>query len=305
MDCSFNNQDLKNLEEIKEFLDSNNIEYSTEYSNFCLFFDNPDGKRSYEIEYIPSIAFPISYPKFNIEGVDKNFFYNLSVEAENNNSFKMWIKGYEWENLRQKEVLKSYILHAAGKTPNKINGRDCEIRVVEPKIARQFELENCFYGKRGASLSLGLYLKKDVGEIKKDTLVMLYTFGMNFFAKTDSIIEIIRVGTLKFCHVNGGSSKLLKHFINNYKEIQIGKKIINVKQLKFYSDYDHNLGMSMNELGFEFLGYSGGGFMNYWIEDNIVKQREPMRHKWVMEQMNNGKCLAIPNAGVKTYIMNL
>jgi hypothetical protein len=30
-----------------------------------------------------------------------------------------------------------------------------------------------------------------------------------------------------------------------------------------------------------------------------------MRHKWVMEQMNLGKCLAIPNAGVKTFILNL
>ena len=305
MICKFNEKDLENIKELKDFLDFNGIEYSTEKSNFCLYYNNNEGKREYEIEYIPSKEFPIAYPKYNIEGVDSNYFFKLSQEAENNNSFKLWIKDFEWGNERQKEVLKSYILHAANKTPNKINARDCEVREVEGKIARQFELENCFYGKRGASLNLGLYLKKDVGDLPKGTLVMLYTFGKNFFAKSENIIEIIRVGTLKFTIVNGGSSKLLKYFINNYKQMTIGKNVIDVKQLKFYSDYDHNIGNSMHGFGFDFVGYSKGGFMNYWVEEGVAKQREPMKHKWVMEQMSLGKCLAIPNAGVKVFVLNL
>ena len=61
----------------------------------------------------------------------------------------------------------------------------------------------------------------------------------------------------------------------------------------------------MDELGFEFVSYSKGGFMNYWLETGEVKGREPTRHKWVMEQMKLGKVLAIPNAGVKTYVMDL
>lgn len=305
MNCSFNEADIKNLDEIKEFLDVNEIEYSTEYDNFCLWYGNPDGKRSYEIEYVPSRQFPISYPKFNIDGVDKNYFFDLSYKAEHeNNSFKLWIKDFEWNNPRQKEVLKSYILHAANKTPHKWYARDCEVREVKSKEGRAFELENCFYGKRGASLSLGLYSKKEKNGLPAGTLLMLYTFGKNFFAKNEDIIEVIRVGTKKFSQVIGGSSKLFTHFLKEYKTIKIGNKDIPVKKVKFYSDYDHNLGDSMQNLGFEFDGYSKGGFMNFWVHEGIAKQREPMRHKWVMEQMNLGNCLAIPNAGVKKYILN-
>ena len=77
-----------------------------------------------------------------------DYFYKLSYQAEHeNNSFKLWIKDFEWENPRQKDVLKSYILYAANKITNKIFARDCEIKIVSPKEAREFELENCFYGK--------------------------------------------------------------------------------------------------------------------------------------------------------------
>lgn len=298
-------KDIKNLDEIRNFLLENEIEFSTEYSNFCLWYNNSEGKRTYEIEYVPSKNFPISYQKYGIDGVDKNYFYNLSYNAEQNNSFKLWIKDFEWNNINKKEVLKSYILHAAGKTPNKFYARDCEIREVDSKEARQFEADNCFYGKRGASLNLGLFLKKEKNGLPAGTLLMIYTFGKNFFGKADNIIEIIRVGTRKFSHVAGGSSKLLKHFIDKYKIITIGKKTMKVEFVKFYSDYDHNLGNSMDQLGFEFINYSKGGFMNYWVDTDIVKNREPMKHKWVMEQMSLGKCLAIPNAGVKTYMLKL
>jgi hypothetical protein len=299
-----NDIDIKNLEEIRKFLVENEIDFSTDKDNFCLWY-NDENRRSYEIEYVPSLDYPISYPKYNINGVDNNYFYNISKEAEDNNSFKLWIKDFEWNDPNKKEILKSYILHAADKTPYKFYARDCYIDVIPSKEARNFEIENCFYGKRGASLNLGLRLKKDKHGLEKGTLIMLYTFGKNFFGKTDNMIEILRVGTKKFSHVVGGSSKLLNHFIKNYKVMTIGKKEIIPDKLKFYSDYDHNLGNSMTTLGFEFKGYSKGGFVNYWIEENKVKNREPMKHKWVMEQMSLGKCYAIPNAGVKTYILDL
>jgi len=296
--------DKKNLAEIKGFLDDHNIKYSTKLGNFCLFYDDPD-KRSYEIEYVPSADFQIAHPKFGIKGVPKEYFYEKSREAEDNNSFKLWIKDFEWQDKRKNGVLKTYILHAYGITPNKFYARDCVIKEVSTKEGRQFEDVNCFYGRRGASLSLGLYLKKDKNGTKKDTLLMIYTFGRNFFGKNNHMIEVLRVGTLQFTHVTGGASKLIKHFLKNYEVIQIGKNKITVKFLKFYSDYDHNIGGSMNTLGFEFTGYSKGGFMNYWVDTGEVKGREPMRHKWVMEQMRLGKCYAVPNAGVKTYILDV
>jgi len=297
-------KDIKNIAEIKQFLDENNVDYSTELGNFCLHY-NDDTKRSYEIEYVSSQQFPIAMPKMGIAGVDKKYFYELSERAENeNNSFKCWVKDYEWEDDRKREVLKSYFLHAAGLTKTKFYARDCVVKEVQSKEAREFELINCFYGKRGASLNLGLYLKKDKHGIPAGTLVMIYTFGHNFFGK-DNSIEVLRVGTKRFCSVVGGASKLLKHFVQNYPVLKVGKKNIDVALLKFYTDYDHNLGGSMDVLGFEFVNYSQGGFMNYWIESGTIKGREPARHKWVMQQMREGNVIAVPNAGVKTHVLNV
>lgn len=299
--CNYTEYDMKILNEIHEFLVENEIEYSTEYENFCLHFGNPNGKRSYEIAYVNSANYPIEYKQYGIEGVKSDYFYNLSYKAEHeNNSFICWVKDYEWNDPRKREVLKSYWLYAAGKVKNKFYARDCEVREVPTKEARQFELEHCFYGKRGASLNLGLYTKKEKYGIPAGTLIMLYTFGKNFFGK-DNSIEVLRVGTMKFCSVTGGASKLLSYFLENYKTIKIGKSIVLVEKLKFYSDYDHNIGGSMEQLGFNFVNYSKGGFMNLWLETGEVKHREPTRHKEIMQKMKEGSILAIPNSGVKTF----
>jgi hypothetical protein len=106
-------------------------------------------------------------------------------------------------------------------------------------------------------------LKKNKYNFKKGDLIMLYTFGYNYFSKDKNTIEVIRVGTLKYHYVVGGSSKLFNHFIKNYNELQISNKLITIQKIKFYSDYDHNLGNSLNNLGFIFKNYSKGGYMNY------------------------------------------
>jgi len=302
----FEAEEKKHKKEIQNFLDENEIKYSTELGNFCLYYGNPDGKRSYEIEYVSSVKYPVAYPKFNMEGVDAKYFYRLSRQAENNNSFKLWIKDFEWRDDRKREVLKSYILHAAGKTPNKWYARDCEVREVNSADGGLFEDTHCFYGRRGASLRLGLYSKKEKNGVPAGTLLMIYTFGANFFAKNETIIEVIRVGTLRFSQVIGGSSKILKYFLRHYETIQVGKKELSVDLLKFYSDLDHNIGASLKTVGFNFLNYSKGGFMNLWLEEGpfgTVKHRSPMHHKEIMAKMAEGKILSIPNAGVKTYTL--
>ena len=230
-----------------------------------------------------------------------DYFYKLSHKAEHtDDSFICWVKDYEWNDPRKREVLKSYWLYAAGKVKNKFYARDCEVKEVPTKEARAFELEHCFYGKRGASLNLGLYTKKEKYGIPAGTLIMLYTFGKNFFGK-DNSIEVLRVGTMKFCTVTGGASKLLNYFLANYPTLKIGQNDVPVEKLKFYSDYDHNIGGSMEQLGFDFVNYSKGGFMNLWLETGEVKHREPARHKLIMEKMKEGLILAVPNSGVKTF----
>jgi len=290
----------KNLMDIEQFLKEYNIPFTKDVDRFILN-DTPD-KRSYDIHYIRSEDYPIQYDRFNIKGVQMDYFYKESIKAETNNSFKCWVKDYEWSDDRKREVLKSYFLHAVHLTPNRFFARDTELKIVHSKEARQFESENCFYGKRGASLNLGLYLKKDKCNLEKGTLLMIYTFGHNFFGK-DNSIEVLRVGTKRKCCVVGGASKLLKGFLANYDTLKVGQKEVPLNIIKFYTDYDHNIGNSMEELGFEFRDYSKGGFMNYWIHENKIKGREPTRHKWVMSQMEQGNVFSVPNAGVKTHVM--
>lgn len=285
---------LSKINDIEDFLKNNDINYFHDNNALC-FLTNSG--RKFEIHYIDSF-------KYTTDNVDKKYFYNLSYKAEQNNSFIFWIKDFEWNDKTKQEILKSYILHAANKTVNKVYARDCEIKIVDNKTARSFEKENCFYGSRGASLNLGLVLKKNKGIFKKGDLLMLYTFGHNFFSKNKENIEVIRVGTVKYSMVVGGSSKLFKYFINNYNKFDIDQ-FENIKNIIFYSDYDHNIGGSMSNLNFNFENYSKGGIMNYWIHENKVKHRQPTKHKFIQEQIKNGSCLEIPNAGIKKYIYKL
>ena len=297
-----NPNNLQHLEEIATFLDSYNIPYTRpEINVFKFTFDDPS-KKGYEIHYIPSHLFGQAMPNMNIPGISKDYFYKLSEEADSRNVFNCWTKDFEWADERKQGVLKSYWLYAAGKIEKTFYARDTEVREVPTKQAREFESQHCFYGKRGASLNLGLYLKKDKHGFKKGTLIMLYTFGLNYFGKNGAI-EVLRVGTYKECNVVGGASKLLKYFLDHYETLTMGGKEVPVTHIVFYSDRDHNSGHSMAGIGWEYRNSSVGGFMNFWVDENKAKHREPSKHKWVMEQMRLGKVISIPGAGVNTYDM--
>lgn len=305
MNFTYLPEDIDNLAEIAEFLDAFNIPYSTEYDNYSFEYGNGSG-RTFEIEYVPSGAAYINYPKYGItDGVELDFFYKMSKHAEDNNSFKFWVKQFEWEHQYKKDIIKSYILHAAGKTPIRIPARYTEVKTFTNKEIREFQEQNCFYGFRAASLNLGLVLKRDFHFLKKGTLVMVYTFGKNFFGKKDDMVEIFRVGTLNYCQVIGGTSKLCKHFLNNYPTLEIGKNQVKYNKLVYYVDYDHGIGSSVDQLGFTFIRYSGGGFMNYDLTTNQVTHRSPMQHKQIMERVANREVIAIPNAGVKVYELEI
>lgn len=292
-------KEIQALNEIKRYLEENQIDYSTERDNFCLNYGQ-EGKEV-EIEYVDSWKYPIAYPKWGLPGVSMDLFYKESVESEKQGSFKFWIKDYEWSNPTKKEILKSYILHFANKTPTRIYARDTEVKVFTNAELRSFQEENCFYGYRPASLCLGLVLKKDIGELSKGTLLMVTTFGRNFFGKKEDLIEVYRVGTLKNTQVVGGSSKLMSYFVKNYPTIKIGNKDVEYSKIVYYVDYDHGKGGSLEKLGFDFVGYSGGGFMNMDLATGVVSHRQPMKHKEIMTKIANGEMIAVPNAGVKIY----
>jgi hypothetical protein len=296
---TYTEKDLQNLQEIVGFLTEHDIEFSTELNNMCLNFGT---EKQFEIEYVPALAFPMEQKKYGIPGVPQSYFHKLSrLAEEEQNSFKFFVKQFEWEHPLKREVLKSYMLHAAGKTPTKFAARHTEVKIFTNKEIRSFEEQNCFYGYRSASLNLGLVLRKDINGYKKGDLLMLMTFGKNFFGKATDVVEVFRAGTLKNCQVIGGSSKLFNHFVKNHKVLEIGEKEVKYSKIVYYVDYDHGNGKSLEKMGFKFARFSAGGFMNYDIASGKISHRDPMHHGEIMKRVQAGEMIAIPNSGTKVY----
>ncbi len=309
-----NQRHINNLEEIKNFLVTENIKFT---QNEKIFYLN-DGKL--ELRYVDSENHKMDYEKrFGIKGIPHNYFINITKKNKENGIRTIWVKDWELEQFktitnidgeelfeykRKWSVLQSYILTGTGNVKNRYFARDCEIRIVQNSQLRPFLEENCFYGYRAANINLGLYLKKDKNGMSKDTLLMVYTFGYPFYSKGLYDVEVIRVATKLRCQVVGGASKLLAHFLKNYPTLQINKKEITVNKIVFIVDADHNDGKSLESLGFKFVSHRSNGFMNVNTETGEVFQRKPMQHKLIMEKMASGQVYSVANAGSIIYTID-
>lgn len=297
IDKYFTNYDNRNINKIDIFLKSLNVKYLKKKNKFI--GDN------IEIIYINSEKYKTDYSKrFNIKGINKNYFINTSKENQEKGIRTIWIKDFEIEDERKWNVIKSYLKSFYNIIDNKIYARDCEFREVNNKDARSFEDINSFYGKRNSSFNVGLYVKKNINNIPKNTLVMLYTFGNPYFSKNKYNLEVLRASTLLNTQVIGGSSKLLKNFYKKNHSIKIKNRIIPVDTVIFYVDADHNTGSSLEKIGFEFKEWKEPGFMNYCVKTRKASHRQPMKHKEIMDKIKKREIIEIANAGVKTYISN-
>lgn len=93
-----------------------------------------------------------------------------------------------------------------------------------------------------------------------------------------------------------------------------------VDELRYYSDASHNSGQSLETIGFNFVEWKNGGFMNILMDDlnevytrpdgkkvpirglkGEVQQRKPAAHKRIMELMAAGKIISVGNAGTSVW----
>lgn len=329
--------DLNNLNIIRTFLSEESISFS-EDENVCgLFRFNDMNGNAIELRYVNSYFFPMDNSKRfgeSRKGVEHDYFYNISRYNADHNIRVIWVFDFEMSQVndevsywvgdkgyhRQWEVIKNTIRTATGRIKHRFRGGDFVIGEVDNKQLRSFLNTNCFYGYRSATINLGLFLKKDKYGFKKGDLMMVLTFGFNFYGnkkrQDDPFIEIIRASTRIGCQVIGGMSKLLKYFCLNYPTIEVGsgsgKHTIKVNELKFYCDASHNdgRGMSNSALAFHFDDW-GYGFMNRYTEDvdesglkgkkGEIFHRKPHYHKQIMKLIGEGKIISIANAGTSVY----
>ena len=349
-------EDVENINKIEDFLKSENIEYKKDDEIFGVYHlgDNV------QVRYVNSSKHKMDMSKRNgfdetHKGIQKNYFVNISQSNVNNNIRTIWVFDFEMSQKndivsngeiiakdyhRQWEVIKNIIKTATGNIKYRIYARDTEVVLVDNKELRPFLETNCFYGYRSASVNLGLRLKKDKYHMKKGDLLMVFTFGYNFYGnkkrQDDPFIEIIRVSTLIDTQVIGGMSKIMKHFCLNYPTIKIANREVKVNELRFYVDASHNDGRGMgllntsdwetekSGLSFNFISWEGAGFMNMYTEDyngeldsetlelfprvkalkgsrNEIFHRKPMYHKEIMYLMKKHKIISIENAGTIVY----
>ena len=295
-------------EDVKKLLTDNDVVFE-EFEKYIKV--TPEGRQEIHI-YPIGDAYDYRYGYYDDKdgGVAKKFFWQTTVDNEKENIRTIWVKPWEWlKGSRMRNVLSSIILNACGITGINFNGRDTEVREVTNAELRPFLDANSFYGYRAASLNLGLFLTRERNGFPAGTLLMIYTFGYPFFGakKGKYDCEVIRAATLLGTNVRGGASKLFKYFVNNHPALIIGKGSKKEREVIwnkccYFCEYDHTNGNSLPHLGFDFLEYSGPGFMNVTVETGVPFHRQPMRHKEIMQDIRDGKVYSIFNCGVKTFV---
>lgn len=329
-------KDLEHVKEIRDFLNEENIPFIEDENVFGLFYVND---KTTQIRYVDSYYHPMDNSKRfgeSHKGIPHNYFIDISHENYHNGIRTIWIFDFEMEMVvpeftydgelfkeyrRQWEVIKNTIRTACGKIHYRFYARDCEARVISNTEARPFLQHNCFYGYRSASVTVGLFLKKDKLGFKKGTMLFLYSFGANFYGnkkhQEDPKVEVIRASTKIECQVIGGISKCIKYFCENYPTMQVGGRDINVNKIVFYVDASHNdsRGMTNSNSSFKFVSWDGCGFMNMFTEDfddgqglkgkkHEVFMRRPMFHKQIMKAIGEKKIISIANAGTIVFEMS-
>jgi len=297
--------DVANLEYIRNFLSANGIRFSeTEPGVFDM--SGGTGGRI-QVRYANSAAIKIGYKRFGYMGVPADYCYRITIDQEKQGVRVIWWRDYELESrfgvsaTRKRNVVQSYILAATGKVGTKINGRDCEVREITNREARPFLEANSFYGFRSASLTYGLFNKKQVGDIAPGTLVMVLSLGHAYYGKSLYDLEVLRSSTLLNTQVLGGASKLMKRaFASDI--ITVANKELKWNSIIFYVDQCHNDGKSLDKLGFKFWKDSGGGLMNIDLLTGESFNRRPAQHKQIMQMMAEGRVVASPLCGVRCYV---
>jgi len=147
--------------ELLEILTKNNI----------IFTEEPEWISCKNDKYRIYVIEQENILKYSWNEVPRTYFYDISYNNEMNGIHTVWIKSFEWDVERKKDILISGMLCDLGVIYNRYYGRQTIIEEINSKDAQKFLDENSFYGRRGASLTLGLRNKKT------NELLMLMSFG--------------------------------------------------------------------------------------------------------------------------------
>jgi len=151
----------------------------------------------------------------------------------------------EWKHRR--DIVESRIKNILGLTDKRIYARNCEIRLIEKHVAKEFIEKNHIQGYHGCSIAYGLF--------HHDNLVSVMSFtDSNITRKLKNTWEISRFCSLLDTSVIGAAGKLFSQF----------EKDIKPQFIVSYADTRWSDGNVYKQLGFSFEKQTT---CNYWYID--------------------------------------
>ncbi len=202
---------------------------------------------------------------------DKNYHFDKTMSCMKKGIQLLHIWEDDWYT--KQDIIKDIIKCKLHKQHHKINARDCEVREIDTKIAKEFCETYHIHGYANSIIKLGLY--------KHDDLVMVATFGygrkISGGEKKENIWELYRMCSLFDVNVRGGISKLLNYFIT----------LCNPSEIITFADMSISNGNVYEKIGFEKLYIVPPTY--YWC---IGNKRYP---RYRFQKSNLIECKENPN----------
>ncbi len=193
------------------------------------------------------------YTMFNnpIDKPNKHLYKTEQCEEKKIQLFHIF--DVEFLNYSKKSIWISMIRDKLGLN-KRIGARKCTIKEVQTGEARAFINDNHMQGYVNSKIKIGLYYN--------DTLVSIMTFGKPRFNKNIEY-ELLRFCTKKNLTIQGGGSRMLKYFENNFNPIS----------LLSYANRRWSTGNFYEKVGFEFIEDTPPNFFYFKPEEGIMHSR--------------------------------
>lgn len=177
--------------------------------------------------------------------ISSSYHLNKTTLCEEKGIHLIHIYEDDW-NFKQ-DIVKSRLQNLLQKDIVKIAARKCQIKLVNRKEEKQFNINNHLKGHANSSLCYGLFYNKD--------LISIMSFCKPRYTHSNkNQFELLRFSCLKYTTVHGAASKLFKHFVKNHNP----EKIFSFADRSWTSTCKENVYM---KLGFS---QSNISHPNYW-----------------------------------------
>lgn len=190
---------------------------------------------------------------------------------------------YEWQNSRTRSNILNRLKTMLGLQVTRIAARKCTIAEISKAAKKRFLDANHIQGNDHASICLGLFFQNE--------MVACMTF---VHPKSDKYTwELSRFCTRHDCIVQGGASKLFKHFVGRLRS---GETIVS------YNDLTKTTGKLYNILGFQMISINAPNYvwMNFTTGDIRTRYQEQAAGE--VERMHNAGYHRICDCGTKTWV---